>query len=218
MDGTAWVPAECDVSIRPGWFYHAGQDEQVKSLRELLDIYYGSVGRNGMLLLNVPPDRRGLIHENDAARLAEFRAVLDETFSTNLAAGKTAGADNVRANKAQFGAERAIDGERDTYWMTDDGVTRARLTVDLGQPATFDRIMIQERIELGQRVKAFAVEAWDGQAWQPVAEATTIGYKRLLRHDPVTTTRVRLIIRDSRAAPTISEFGLFKASEREASA
>jgi alpha-L-fucosidase len=84
-NGTHWVPAECDVSIRPGWFYHAHEDDKVKSVEQLVDIYYKSVGRNGVLLLNVPPDRRGLIHENDAARLAEFRAVLDETFKTNLA-------------------------------------------------------------------------------------------------------------------------------------
>jgi alpha-L-fucosidase len=215
IDGTHWVPAECDVSIRPGWFYHASQDEQVKSVSELLDIYYGSVGRNGVLLLNVPPDQRGLIHEHDAARLAELRGVLDETFQTNLALGKSASADSVRDGSPEFAADRAVDGSRETYWAAEDGVTRAALSVDLGAPATFDRIMIQERIELGQRVKAFAVEAWDGQSWQPITEATTIGYKRLLRVDEVKTSQVRLVIRDSRAAPAISEFGLFKASPRE---
>jgi alpha-L-fucosidase len=216
LDGTHWVPAECDVSIRPGWFYHASQDDQVKSVKELLDIYYGSVGRNGVLLLNVPPDRRGLIHENDVARLAEFRSVIDETFRTNLAAGKAASADNVRAGGKAHSADQVVDGDRGTYWITEEGVTQAAITLDLGEAVTFDRILIQERIELGQRVKAFAVETWDGQDWRPVAEGTTIGYKRLLRVDSVTTSRVRLVIGDSRAAPAICEFGLFKASAGEA--
>jgi alpha-L-fucosidase len=214
-DGTHWVPAECDVSIRPGWFYHASQDDQVKSLAQLVDIYYKSVGRNGVLLLNVPPDRRGLIHENDAARLAEFRAVIDQTFRHNLAAGQAATADNVRANQQQYGASRTLDGDYRTYWTTDDGVHAATLTVELDKPATFDRAMIQEAIALGQRVRSFAIEAWDGRAWRTIAEGTTIGYKRLLRFNPVTAPRVRLTIRDARACPAIGEFGLFKASPRE---
>jgi len=214
-EGTHWVPAECDVSIRPGWFYHASQDDQVKSLERLLDIYYKSVGRNGVLLLNVPPDRRGLIHENDTARLAEFRAVIDETFRHNLATGQAATADNVRANQPQYGANRTLDGDYRTYWTTDAGVHSAMLTVELGKPVTFDRAMIQEATTLGQRVRSFAIKVWDGHRWQTIAEGTTIGYKRLLRFDPVTASRVRLTIRDARACPAIGEFGLFKASPRE---
>jgi len=215
INGTHWVPAECDVSIRPGWFYHASQDDQVKSVSELVDIYYKSVGRNGVLLLNVPPDQRGLIHENDVARLMEFRAVIDETFKANLTLGKPASADNVRDGIPEFDAAKVVDGCRETYWTTDEGVTQAALTIDLGEPTTFDRIMLQEKIELGQRVKAFVLEAWDGQGWQPITRATTIGYKRLLRVDEVTASRVRLVIHDGRSAPAISELGLFKASARE---
>lgn len=214
-DGTHWVPAECDVSIRPGWFYHRDQDDKVKSLKQLVDIYYKSVGRNAVLLLNVPPDRRGLIHEDDAARLAELRAVIDETFKTNLAAGATASASNVRDNSPDYAAARVLDGNPRTYWATDDTVAQASLTVDLGQSRTFDRALVQEEIRLGQRVGAFAIEAWDGRGWRRIAAGTTIGHKRLLRFPAVTASRVRLLIRDARANPAISEFGLFKASLRE---
>ena len=214
-DGPYWVPAECDVSIRPGWFYHADQDDKVKTVAQLVDIYYKSVGRNGVLLLNIPPDRRGLIHEIDAARLAEFRRMLTETFRTNLAAGKTAGAGS---QAAEHRAALAVDGDADTYWTTEEGVAEATLTIDLGQPVTFDRIMIQEQIRLGQRVRAFAVEVWDGGDWRQVATGTTIGYKRLLQIEPATATRVRLLIKDCRGAPAINEFGLFKASAGDGAA
>ena len=207
-----WYPAECDVSIRPGWFYHAGQDGKVKSLAHLLEIYYRSVGRNSNLLLNVPPDRRGLFHENDAARLRELRAVLDQTFRTNLAAGKPAKADNARPGHA---AGTITDADGDTYWTTEDGVVRASIEIDLGGPVTFDRAMLQEQIATGQRIEQFALEAWDGQAWKEIARATTVGYQRLLRFPVVTAGRVRLLILDSRDCPTIREFGLFKASAKE---
>ena len=207
-----WYPAECDVSIRPGWFYHANQDRQVKSLDQLLEIYYRSVGRNSVLLLNVPPDRRGRLHENDAARLCEFRAVLDETFKTNLAAGAKVTAEQTRAG---FDPAGVTDGDGQTYWTTEEGVVRASLLIDLGRAVSFDRAMVQEMITTGQRVEEFTLEAQvDGQ-WKEIAKATTIGHKRLLRFPEVTTSKVRLTILDSRDSPTIREFGLFKAAGRE---
>jgi alpha-L-fucosidase len=207
-----WYPAECDVSIRPGWFYHPEQDDKVKSLAHLVDIYYRSVGRNSVLLLNVPPDRRGLFHENDVARLKELRAVLDETFRTNLARGKPARATSAAPSHP---AGAVVDGDKATHWAPDEGVMEAAVEIDLGAPATFDRAMIQEQYPLGQRVEQFALEAWDGQSWKPVAQATTIGAKRLLRFPAVTASRVRLRILDSRDTPAIREFGLYKASPRE---
>jgi len=121
----------------------------------------------------------------------------------------------VRANQQQYGANRTLDGDYRTYWTTDDGVHSAMLTVELDRPVTFDRAMIQEAIALGQRLRSFAIEAWDGHGWQMIGEGTTIGYKRLLRFDPVTASRVRLTIRAARACPAIGEVGLFKASPRE---
>jgi len=204
-----WHPAECDVSIRPGWFYHPAEDDKVKSLKHLLDIYYSSVGRNATLLLNIPPDRRGLIHENDAQRLLELRKALDETFAKDLARGKPAKASNVRGGAAKFEADKVTDGEKNTYWATDDGQSSASLEIDLGEPTSFNVAMIQEPIALGQRVQAFTLEGWDGSQWKPIAKGTTIGYKRLLRFPDVSATKIRLTIAKSLACPAISNVGLY---------
>ena len=210
-----WWPAECDVSIRPGWFYHAGQDNAVKPLKPLLDIYYCSVGRNSVLLLNLPPDRRGLIHENDAKRLLELRRVLDETFKENFAEGAKATADNVRGNEGSNAADKATDGNPATCWTTDDGVTAGSIEIQLGKRATFNVAMAQEFIPKGQRVEAYLWEAWDGQAWKPFARGTTIGYKKLDRFADVTADKVRLTIVKARASPMIRAVGLFKAPRVE---
>jgi len=207
-----WYPAECDVSIRPGWFYHASQDDKVKSLPRLLEIHYRSVGRNSVLLLNIPPDRRGRFPENDVARLMELRAVLDETFRDNLAAGAEVMADSTRQG---FDPAAVTDGKGDTYWIASERAKRASLLVDLGRSVTFDRALVQEMITTGQRVEAFRLEAFANGRWREVARATTIGYKRLLRFPAVTASRVRLTILESRDSPTIRELGLFKASPRE---
>ncbi len=206
-----WHPAECDVSIRPGWFYHASQDNKVKSLLHLLDIYYQSVGRNSVLLLNVPPDRRGLIHENDVRRLGELRKALDATFKVNLALAKPARASSIYGGLPKYAPDRAVDGKPDTFWITDGKQTTGWLEVDLGEPVTFNRSMVQEHIALGQRVEAYVLEAWDGQRWKPVAKGTTIGHKKLDRFEDVTASRVRLRILRARGNPTVREFGLFRA-------
>ena len=211
VDGPDFVPTEVNTSIRPGWFYHAKEDDKVKSLGQLLDNYYASVGMNGVYMLNIPPDRRGLMHENDAARLREFRRVIEATFANDLARGRPATASNVRGKAAAYGPDKALDGNKETYWATDDGVLAASLEVDLGEPVLFSRAMIQEDIRLGQRVKAFAVEAWDGQAWKELGRGQTIGHKRLLRFPAVKAQKVRLKIEDARACPTISAFGLYLA-------
>ncbi|NLG50803.1 MAG: alpha-L-fucosidase [Chloroflexi bacterium] len=204
-----WYPAECDTSIRPGWFYHASQDEQVKSLEHLVDIYYQSVGRNAVLLLNVPPDQRGLMHENDAQRLRELRQTLDETFRVNLAQGKRARASNTRGALQEFAPERALDGDPRTYWTTDPDVTQASIEFDLGQPATFSRMLLQEHVAVGQRVAEYSLEAWDGADWAEVVRGTTIGYKKLDRFPATTTNRVRLNILSARDCPTLQAFGLY---------
>jgi len=204
-----WYPAECDVSIRPGWFYHPEQDGKVKSLERLLDIYYKSVGRNSVLLLNIPPDRRGLIHENDARRLRELRAALDATFAADLARGKPAKAST--AADQEHGADKALDGDPATFWAAADDATTATIELDLGEPTRFNRSMLQEHIALGQRVERYALEAWDGKGWRPVAAGTTIGYKKLDRFADVAASRVRLTIRKARAAPTLGHLGLYRA-------
>ena len=204
-----WYPAETDVSIRPGWFYHASQDDKVKSLEKLLDIYYISVGRNTVLLLNLPPDRRGLIHENDVQRLRELRKVLDATFKHNLAMGAAAKASCVRGDNPRYGADKIVDGKKDTYWSTDDWTTSATLEFDLGKKCTFNVAELAEYIKVGQRVEEFVLEAQHGKTWKEFARGTTIGYKRLLRFDDTTARKVRIRILDSRVCPRISNFALF---------
>jgi alpha-L-fucosidase len=213
--GTHWIVGECDVSIRPGWFYHAKEDTAVKSLDHLVDLYYKSVGRNGTLLLNIPPDRRGRFHETDVARLGELRAVLNQTFGTNLASRQPATATNQRAGLPRYAPSHLTDGDPATYWATDDSVTAASAEVRLAQPQTLDRASVQEYVQLGQRVQQFALQAWVGGQWQTLAQGTTIGYKRLLRFAPVTTDRVRLVVQQATACPVISELGLFRASPKD---
>lgn len=208
--GEKWVAAETDVSIRPGWFWKESENAKVKSLQELLKIYYESVGRNSLLLLNVPADTRGHLHEVDSVRLMELRAAIDEIFSTDLASGAKAEACCTRGGSAKYAAANVLDADYDTYWATDDDVLAASFTVILPEARTFNRVQIQEYIPLGQRVSAFSVEALeeDGQ-WKTIANETTIGYKRIV-HVPVTTaTAVRVNIEESLACPVINGFALF---------
>ena len=207
VHGAVWHPAETDVSIRPGWFWRESENDKVKSLKKLLSIYYTSVGRNSLLLLNVPPDDRGLIHSADSARLMEFRRAIDEIFKDNLADGAKAKASNVRGRG--FGAENILDGNFDSYWATKDGVNEASVTFDLAGEKTFNRVLIQEYIPLGQRVKSFTVEAEgpDGQ-WKEIARETTIGYKRIVPTEKVTTSKVRVNL-VAFAPVVINGFGLY---------
>jgi alpha-L-fucosidase len=210
-DHLIWYPAETDVSIRPGWFYHAREDDKVKSVPHLLDIYFSSVGYNSVLLLNLPPDRRGLIHENDVQRLHEFRRALDAIFDENLARGARAKASSTRGNDPAFTADRITDGDPETYWTTDDWTTTADLEFDLGGDRTFNVAELAEHIATGQRISRFVLEAWDGGNWKEFARGTTVGYKRLLRFDDVTASKVRLRILESRVCPTLAGFGLYHA-------
>ena len=213
--GKNWVVPLCNTSIRPGWFYHESQDSQVKTPQELMDVYYKSVGRNGVLLLNVPPDKRGLFHDNDIQTLKEFKTTLDETFKTNLAAGKIVKASNYRLKHEHFAPANIVDEDLTSYWATDDDIRQATLEIDLGKPVLFDRIMIQEPIRYGQRISEFEIKAQINGEWTRLAQGTTIGYKRLLLMSPVETGKIQLIINKSNNTPAISNFGLYKASERE---
>ena len=209
-EGTDWIVGECDVSIRPGWFYHQTQDDQVKSLDDLINIYYGSVGRNGLLLLNLPPDQRGLIHENDVQRLKEFSAFIKETFDKNLAMNKNASAGNYRGNMDLYHPDKMLDQDKNTYWATDDDVIKSSVEIDLGEVAQFDLIVLGEFIELGQRVTSFTVEAIHDDHWHTIAEGTTIGYKRILKVRKTKTNKLRLNILDAKSCPLISSFELFE--------
>lgn len=213
--GQAWLPGEADVSIRPGWFYHADEDAAVKSVEKLMDIYYSSVGRNSLLLLNVPPNRRGRICAIDSARLMEFRAARERDFAENLAAGARAEASSTRGGSRRYAAANLLDGKYDTYWATDDGVTTADITVFLPAAATFNRLLLQEYVPLGQRIARFTAEYRTGEGtWRTFAEGTTVGMKRILRFPPVTTECLRIRIDEAYAAPLLNNLELYMAEER----
>lgn len=205
-DKLVWYPSEVDVSIRPGWFYHPDQDNKVKSVEKLLDIYYSSVGKNSLLLLNIPPDTRGLIHENDAAILKKWRETLDETFKVNLAKKAKM---TFEKSPSSSNSKNLVDGNYDSYWQA-EGNTPV-IQIQLKGTKTFDRLKIQEQISIGQRVEKFKIEAKVDDKWKTITEGTTIGYKRLLRFNRVSTDELRLTILESRANPALAEFGIYKA-------
>ncbi|TDW47881.1 alpha-L-fucosidase [Flavobacterium sp. 270] len=210
-DGEKWVPGEADVSIRPGWFYHSVEDDKVRSLDEMVDIYYESIGRNATLLLNLPVDRRGLVNENDEARLKELVATIKSDFKKELLAGTKVSADNVRGKSIEFAPKNVIDGNKNSYWATDDNVTKASITFEFAKPTDIDRVLLQEDIKLGQRVKAFTVEAKVDGNWKTIASETTIGYKRILRLDRVKALALRINITDSKASIVISNIQAYNA-------
>ena len=212
-NGDKWIPAEADVSIRPGWFYSPSTDDKVKSLLELSKIYHASVGRNANLLLNVPVDRRGLIHQNDSLRLMEFKKLIDESYKTNLALKKGVSASQVRGGSKVFAASNLSDGDFNTYWTTNDETKTGSFVIDLGSPAEMNRIVLQEYIPLGQRVASFSVEVWDGKKFREIDRQTTIGYKRILSFPTLKTSKVRIKILEADACPVISELQIFKAPE-----
>lgn len=211
-DGNQWVPAECDVSIRPGWFYHPEEDDRVKSPDQLVDLYYRSVGHNATLLLNFPVDRRGLIHPVDSANAVRFHEMIQQQLKTNLVAGMIPKVSNERGG--DFVASALTDDNFDTYWATEDGVTTADIEFSFDTPTRMNRMMLQEYIPLGQRVKAFVVEYLDKDTWLPVKlneETTTIGYKRLLRFETVETKGIRIRITDVRGPLCLSNVGVYDA-------
>jgi alpha-L-fucosidase len=217
-----WYPAETDTSIRPGWFWHEKENDKVRSLDDLLDCYYGAVGGNSVLLLNVPPDRRGLIHESDAARLREMGTVLRATFGSVVAGGGASGT-RATANIEVEGhiAAAAIDGHPETFWTTQAWEVEPVITISVPEARRFNVVMIQEHIASGQRIERFAVDVWDetrwavgGSGWREVASGTTVGYKKLLRIPEENTNRVRIRCLESRVRPTIAEIALYSAPVR----
>jgi alpha-L-fucosidase len=208
-----WYPAETDVSIRRGWYYHPYQDLALHPLETLLDMWYGAVGGNGVLLLNVPPNRDGLFCPGDVARLSELGQVLQMTFAINLAKGATAkGNGEISGHEAAL----ALDGRDDTCWRTKDWQRTGEIEFNLPQKKRFNIVDLKEDItHFGQRIEKHEVEIWDGAQWRSVASAGTIGARRLHRlGDPVETDRVRIRFLESRVCPTLAEFGLYLEPKR----
>jgi len=208
-DGNYWVPAEVDVSIRKGWFYHHNQDSLVRSPDNLMELYYSSVGRNSNLLLNVPPDRRGLLHENDVKSLLAFRELLKKEFETDLARGKKVEASSFRGKG--YEPSNVNDGNPGTYWATSDNMTTGDIIINLGTETEVNRIILQEYIKLGQRVQEFTIAAFVNGVWQLLIDGTTIGHKVIRKFPVVKISKIKVTISKSKACPVISNIELYRA-------
>lgn len=209
-NGKQWIPAECDVSIRPGWFYHAEEDAAVKSGKDLMKLYLQSVGRGSNLLLNVPPDRRGLIHPADSASLMAFKQLREEWLKVNLAQRATVTASPRRPG---YLPSLLTDGFRFSYWASAEGSDTCTIELEMPEERVFNTILLQESIELGQRIKAFKVEVWDGNAFHEVTNGTTIGYKRILQFPQQKAAKVKVTILESKAVPVLGEIQLYNFPE-----
>lgn len=198
-----WRPAECDVSIRPGWFYHAEEDAHVRQVEDLVDLYFRSVGRNSLLLLNIPPTPEGLLHPIDASRVAAFRSRLDCIFAEDLALGAQVAADG-------RSAPMLMDGREDTYWEAGEAGRMSVIEIRLNSAKEVGVISLREAIQFGQRVSAWSIDsvAEDGTV-EPVVRGTTIGYKRLLRIPPLKTGHLRLTIEHAYGPAALAGVGLF---------
>lgn len=206
INGRSWIPAECDVSIRPGWFYHPNEDASVKSGKELMKIFMTSVGRGSNLLLNVPPDRRGLISAADSASLMAFRALRESSFSENLALRARVTASTSRAG---YLPSLLTDGFRFSHWAPDKVITTCAIELEMDQEKAFNTILLQEFIEAGQRIEEFTVEVWDGTNYVPLTSGTTVGYKRILQFPRHTSSKIRVTITKAKASPVLGEIQLF---------
>lgn len=209
-DGDKWVPGECDVSIRPGWFYHSSQDNQVKTVNDLVELYYQSVGHNALLLLNFPVDRKGLIFSTDSINAVNFHKQILKELKTDLLRGRLAVVTNTRGGK--YGAKALTDGLYDTYWATEDNVVKANVTFTLPKEEKVNRLLLQEYIPLGQRVKSFVIEYLNKGKWQvvnPHEETTTIGYKRIVRFETISTSKLRVRFLDARGPLCMNTISAF---------
>ncbi len=198
-NGTHWIPAEVDVSIRPGWFYHKREDHQVKSVAQLTDIYYRSVGHNANLLLNFPINLDGKIPALDSLRATEWHEVIVNDFKDNILKNAEVRVDNERGRK--FKAENVIDDDWDTYWATDDDYNFGTISFSFNKPVKMNRVVLQEYIPLGQRVKDFYMEGELNGKWfkiNPFDTLSTIGYKRIVRFNTVELDKLIIYFEESR--------------------
>jgi len=209
-NGKFWMPAECDVPLRKGWFYHP--TEKPKTPEMLFDLYLKSVGRGAGLDLGLAPDTRGQLHDDDVAVLKAFGDLVKHTFANNLAKDAHIIPSNTRGKN--YNVIALLDNNKQSYWATMDKVHEANLEIDLKSPKTFDIISLQEYIPLGQRIEAYNIEVFENNTWKKIYDGTSIGAKRLIKlNNPVTASKVRLNITKSPVCITLSEIGLYKKAD-----
>lgn len=200
-----WYPAEVNTSIRPGWFYHEEEDEKVRPLKELINIYHNSVGGNATFLLNIPPTREGLFHENDVKRLLELGEYLRQAFDKNLLDNAFLCADSC---KQGYEIENVRLDDYRTYFRTEDGITDLSIELFWKEIQTIRYIILKENITCSQRIEGFRIEAKQDDEYR-IYEGTVIGYKRIVPLYGIRTDKIRLHILDSRVAPTLSFIGVY---------
>ena len=211
-NGNQWTIGESDARITSGWFWGNGK-KTPKSMEQLSEMYFRSVGHNSPLLLNIPPNNQGKVDQDILNRLAEFGLAIQNTFDENLAEGATISVDSVYGNDIAFKPSNMIDGDDATYWATAEGTNTAEMIIDLGETKSFDIVSIEEAIQKGQRIKSFTVEVSNnGGEWKQVATGATIGAKRLARFKEVKADKVRITMETTDSEILISEVGVFKAT------
>lgn len=210
-NGKFWIPAECDVPLRPGWFYHPEEDGKEKTPDYLFDLYFKSVGRGACLDLGLSPMPSGKLHENDVQILRTFGKLLNDTFKDNLAKNAKIYASSSRKG---FKTKNLTDDDRYSYWTTDENIHSAELIVEFKQPTTWNILRLRENIKLGQRIEKATIAIWQNDAWQKVDEVASIGANRLIRlNDAVTTKRIRISI-EAPVASCLSDVGIFQEANK----
>ncbi|MFZ5941586.1 MAG: alpha-L-fucosidase [Bacteroidota bacterium] len=214
-EGTKWIIGQCDVSIRPGWFYHPAEDSLVKSSGRLFDIYLKSVGRNAVLLLNLPPDTNGLLPAGDVKVLKEFGELVDQAFAINLARNRKARVSTLQGRSRETTVMTLTDGDRSTFWSGREG-EKYSIRIETNSSETVDCIVLSEPIAFGQGIEAFRVMAMDSDgSMTEIAAGTTIGYKRILSFPPVQSAALCVLVDSARAQPALSEISLYHISREE---
>ena len=198
-----WAPYEADASITEGWF-----GGNLKSPYKLMEMYMKSVGRSGNLLLNIAPDRRGVITDKSIEVLQEWHNLITRTFEKDLAQGAKVSATNTRGNSPLYAPTQVLANAADAYWTTDDDQLTPELVLDLGKPTTFNVIELGEYLPLGQRIESVALDYWNGD-WVELATANIVGSQRLIHTPDTTTTKLRLRVTKAHACPAIKKFGLY---------
>lgn len=203
-----WWPSECDVSIRPGWFYHASQDNQVKSINKLIDIYFNTVGRNANLLLNIPPNKEGNLSDIDVSTMKLWRTKLDQIFGKNLLYKQKIESNEVRSEDSLYSPAMCLDDNKNTFWVAGRWATSAELVITLDKPEKFNILKFEEAYQYGQRIESFEVFADNNGSWNSVVAGTTVGRTRLLRISPVTTSKMKIVLH-AKASPTLRTIGAY---------
>ena len=203
-----WYPAEVNVSIRPGWFYREEEDEQLRSLENLLHIYNNAVGGNAVLLLNVPPTKKGLFHENDVQRLKEMGDSLRKTFDHNLLESASLCSDS---HEEGHGIENVRKDEYNRFFKTEDGVRTSKITLKFPEPTDISYVVLKENILLSQRIESFEIAAWDEDAGEEktLYRGTTVGYNKIVRFPERKVKELCIRITDARVCPTLSFIGVY---------